>query len=155
VLRISGTEESDNRGHYGVCADVFGFDVLCRYFAERGELMSKPITPEEALKQKVSTIPDAVFEAFNTLIVRDYDGKQATVKQREVIKLYETNTGEKFTDIHWLNVENLYRDSGWEVFYEKPGYNESYEPYFIFRSDIRCVSMHTKFGAPGVGIFYF
>ena len=35
-------------------------------------------------------------------------------------------------DNHWLDVEDLYRKNGWKVDYDKPGYNESYNAYFVF-----------------------
>jgi len=40
-------------------------------------------------------------------------------------------------DRGWLDVEDLYRISGWRVEYHKPGYNETYEPTFEFQSTLR------------------
>lgn len=37
----------------------------------------------------------------------------------------------------WLNVEYLFRAAGWEVQYDKPGYNETYEAYFTFSKKVK------------------
>jgi hypothetical protein len=33
---------------------------------------------------------------------------------------------------HWLDVEEIYEEAGWQVAYDKPGYNETYEASFEF-----------------------
>ena len=35
-------------------------------------------------------------------------------------------------DKNWLDVEDVYESAGWKVEYDKPGYNENYEPTFTF-----------------------
>ena len=32
----------------------------------------------------------------------------------------------------WLNIETVYEDAGWDVYYDKPGYNEDYKPSYTF-----------------------
>lgn len=32
----------------------------------------------------------------------------------------------------WLNVEEAYREKGWDVTYDKSGYNETYRALFVF-----------------------
>ena len=94
----------------------------------------RPIRPAEAAKKSMIDFPDAVFESFNQLISKDFSGNSATVRQPDVIKLM-TEKGLNRADIfenHWLDVEPLYRSAGWEVKYDRPGYNESYEAYFVF-----------------------
>jgi hypothetical protein len=44
----------------------------------------KPISPNKVTISKV--IPDEVIVAFNTLIVKEWDGRKANFKQDEVIK---------------------------------------------------------------------
>ena len=95
----------------------------------------KPITPEEASKKKLADIPDAVIEAFNTLIIKNFNGTSSTVKQDDVMALLtkdETLTRRQIYDNNWLDVEDLYRAVGWKVEYDKPGYNESYPATFKF-----------------------
>jgi len=49
--------------------------------------MSKPITPSEITKAKKEAIPDEVFDAFNELIAKHWNGHSATIKQTEVANL--------------------------------------------------------------------
>jgi len=41
-------------------------------------------------------------------------------------------TRDEVFDKGWLNIEPMYRAAGWKVVYDKPAYNESYEPTFTF-----------------------
>jgi hypothetical protein len=92
-----------------------------------------PIRPEEVDTGK--HIPDEVIEAFNELIAEKYIG-YAVVGRENAIKRILT----KLPDVErmdiinkgWLNIEGIYASAGWDVKYDKPGYNESYDPYFTF-----------------------
>ena len=93
-----------------------------------------PIKASEIDKVRHQTIPDVVVEAFNELILKNFSSGSATVMQDDVAKLI-VQKGLKRQDIfdnHWLDVEDLYRKNGWKVDYDKPGYNESYNAYFVF-----------------------
>jgi len=35
-------------------------------------------------------------------------------------------------DKGWMDVEDAYRKAGWDVDFDKPGYNETYEANFTF-----------------------
>lgn len=94
----------------------------------------KPIRPNEISEEKVALFPDAVFESFNELIVQKWCGNSVIIKQDEVINLM-IKKGLKKEEIFsngWLNIETAYKSAGWKVKYDKPGYNEDYEPSFIF-----------------------
>ncbi len=92
--------------------------------------MTKPITPSEVVKQEV--IPDFVFEVFNELIQRNHRAGRATVKQSDAEKMIKAKMGEAEFDDRWLDVEDHYRDAGWQVEYDKPGYNETYPATYTF-----------------------
>jgi len=96
--------------------------------------MTNPIRPEEVTDGKKFQMPDAVLESFNALIARNFSGGRATVKQNDIVTLIASKGfhRQEVFDNHWLDVEDIYRQAGWEVTYEKPGYNESYEAYFMF-----------------------
>lgn len=100
--------------------------------------MIKPISPEEALQQKQNNIPDVVFEAFNELIVEkiNMQGTARITQSEAVKKIIEKSNGALTREIifekRMLDVEPQYRESGWKVEYDKPGYNEDYEAYYIF-----------------------
>ena len=96
----------------------------------------KPITPNEVASQKLKTMPEGVLAAFNELIASKYTDGISVVTQDDVIKLIflktDINRAEVFKE-GYLNVEEIYREAGWKVEYDKPGYNESCSPFFTFR----------------------
>ena len=98
--------------------------------------MVNPITPAEATSKKLTSIPDYVIEAFNTLIAKHYDGRSAVVKQEDVVAAIVTDgiTRSMVFENHWLDVEDIFRNAGWDVEYDKPCYNESYPATFTFTS---------------------
>jgi len=98
--------------------------------------MSRPIRPNEVVKRRESTIPDAVFDSFNELIFKHWNGSSATVKQNVVVAMIasalQIDRQEVF-DNHYLDIEPHYTKAGWDVKYDKPAYNETYEATFEFR----------------------
>jgi hypothetical protein len=96
--------------------------------------MTQPIAPSEARKTFINNIPGFVIESFNELIVENLNGRYATVLQKEAVTRIKKKMpdGERFND-RWLDIEDVYRANGWVVKYDKPGYNESYEPSFEFK----------------------
>ncbi len=97
--------------------------------------MTEPIRPDEVTSRKKEAIPSEVIEAFNQQIAEKFNGYEARVIQDDVMALIEQkgfNRREVF-DRHWLDVEDIFREAGWEVEYDKPGFNEPYDAFFIFR----------------------
>lgn len=95
-----------------------------------------PITPDQVIEKRRAGIPPQVFEAFNELLERKYQGGSCAIAQDEAVDLIL----EKRTDMNcaqifesgWLDIEPSYRDAGWDVTYDKPGYSESYAARFVF-----------------------
>lgn len=99
--------------------------------------MVKPIRPEDVVEVKVTrTLPPFVIETFNDFIAKNYSGGYATIYTKDIVPvLMERGNCERrhvFSE-RWLDVEEIYRDNGWKVKYDSPGYNESYPAYFEFR----------------------
>lgn len=104
----------------------------------------KPISPNEI---QLKEFPDFVLIAFNELL-QDFFNKQKiiTITQEKAInKIIEVSGRTDYRskvsrntifDNHWLDVEDTYREAGWKVYYDKPGYSEDYEPYFRFEKKI-------------------
>ena len=93
-----------------------------------------PITPEGFVAEKLKALPGEAIAAFNELIIKNCSNGSATVVQEDVVELMVKkglNRNDIF-DNHWLDVEELYEKNGWDVAYDKPGYNESYNAYFVF-----------------------
>lgn len=103
--------------------------------------MSAPANPNDIAGLKRSVFPPAVFEAVNELIAEKFTNGRANFTQDEVVARiaakmpgedYEIKSGEIYKR-GWLNFEEVYRDEGWSVEYDKPAYNESYSANFTFR----------------------
>lgn len=95
----------------------------------------QPIKPGEIAKAKQDFIPDEVLSTFNRLIAENYSDGSATVKQCDVVDWLTRDGRFRRTDLFdrgWLNVEEIYRSAGWKVEYDKPGYNETYQAYYVF-----------------------
>ncbi len=98
--------------------------------------MVKPITPAEAKKIKNTTFPKEVIEGFNEAIAKHLRGNSARFTQDEVVELI-MNKGinasrAQLFDNGWMDVEDTYRELGWKVVYDKPGYCETYPATFTF-----------------------
>lgn len=100
----------------------------------------KPITPEECKK----TLPDFVIESVNECIKKNYRKDSFIITQNElvdeILKHHTTYPYCVFKN-HWLDIEETYREAGWEVKYEKPGYNEQGSPYFKFSKAIKLYDL--------------
>jgi hypothetical protein len=94
----------------------------------------KPISPAEVKVNKLAGIPDAVFEAFNTAITKNFDGHSAFVRQEEIVSALVKMGHDRHSifENHWLDIEPVYEKQGWKVEFDKPGYNESYDANFTF-----------------------
>jgi len=91
----------------------------------------KPITPDEVRKE----LPDEVVEIFNDLIKQNWNGHEAVVKQTEALtaitRRLEIEASEVFKR-RLLDVEQAFREAGWKVEYDKPGWDETYDAFFRF-----------------------
>ena len=97
----------------------------------------KPITPEQALNSRENYFPDYVIQAFNKVIAKNFNGKKSQFKLDEIINqilvegMGQITRTQIFAD-RLLDVESIYEKHGWKVYYDSPGYNESYDANFTF-----------------------
>ena len=97
--------------------------------------MTKALSPKEAesLREQGFSIPPEVLEAVNDLIVTKpsnyFTLKISTVKEAIANKM---GIPQAEIEAHWLDFEPVYRAAGWKVYYDRPGYNESYEGFYKF-----------------------
>jgi hypothetical protein len=97
----------------------------------------KPISPEEVDERFKHSIPDIVIECFNNIIVDRWNPTTRSAKfpLKDIsmrIENASNYSSKQIYDNHWLDVENIFRDAGWKVEYDSPGYNETYEASFTF-----------------------
>lgn len=90
-----------------------------------------PITPQQAEQARQEAIPSFVFAAFNELITSNLSNGRAEILQKDVVARIRTLSGGQFEQ-RWLDVEEAYAAQGWQVGYDKPGFNERGHAYFVF-----------------------
>lgn len=105
----------------------------------------KPITPAEAKANR--PFPTPVLMAFNEMISANMNDGVSTFTQDAVVaricelftptKSSHRSIRETIFKNHWLDVEDLYREAGWIVEFDKPGYNETYSATFTFKEKKR------------------
>lgn len=98
----------------------------------------KPIKPSELVAKRLEQIPESVIDCWNNIIAEKWNptSKRSCVLQDEIIDLILQRHPdiERITvfDKHWLDIEDLYREQGWKVVYDKPHYSENYKANFTF-----------------------
>lgn len=101
--------------------------------------MTKPFTPEDAAKARRQNIPDYVFEAFNTLITHNPKQVNQSDVIDEIARLSNWSVSRsQIFENKWLDIEDIYEKYGWNVVYNKPAYNETFDAYFIFTPKTSC-----------------
>lgn len=98
--------------------------------------MVQAISPKDVGLEKAKHFPDFVLEEWNKMIAKKFTAGRACVGQDEMVVALQphTKTGhrQEVFDNGWLDVEEVYREQGWKVEYDKPGYNEAYAASFTF-----------------------
>jgi hypothetical protein len=100
-----------------------------------------PIKPSEVVEKKLAAIPNEMIQAVNEMIVKHWDGHEATFKQDELIERYfviidkpnSQSNREILFENRFLNFEPIFEKEGWNVKYDKPGFNENYPSTFTFK----------------------
>jgi hypothetical protein len=93
---------------------------------------SGPIRPDQVGEAKKKAFPPIVFEVFNDLIAENFANGSAKVSQVDVVDRLG-RAGLTLNEIkQFLNIEAAYEAEGWKVRYDRPGYNETYDPTFTF-----------------------
>lgn len=96
----------------------------------------KPISPDEVVTVKKDMLPDGVIEAWNEVIAENWDKTSSHFAQYEIVSrlVDKLNISKKqLFDNNYLDVEDIYEEQGWHIYYDRPGYNETYEPTFEFK----------------------
>lgn len=100
-------------------------------------IKNRPITPEEVRERRIDFIPSIIFETINTMICEKFDGRSATLKQDDILDRVCNDCSslgrQEILNKHYLDIEPFYREKGWKVEYDKPGYNENYPATFTFK----------------------
>jgi ribosomal protein L14 len=105
--------------------------------------MVKPISFEEINVAKKATIPDAIIVAANELLISNWDGKAARFTKNALISAYiklipdddrsPSAIESELYKKHWLDIEELFSDVGWNVIFNSPDRDESFEDCYTFK----------------------
>jgi hypothetical protein len=106
---------------------------------QQQEMRIKPVSPQEVAEVRLETIPNEVIQVVNALIAEDYDGGYATILQKDIVEglIAAGYSRDEIFKRHMLDFEEIYRQSGWKVEYDKPAYNESYDANFQFKAETK------------------
>lgn len=91
-----------------------------------------PAKAEEVQKELIAS--SEVIAVVNLMLAKQASSRRITIFQSEVVSELEKRGIERATIFaeHLLDFENAYRDQGWDVTYDKPGYSESYDANWTF-----------------------
>jgi hypothetical protein len=85
----------------------------------------KPIKPSDVGKTLSEIIPDGVIEAWNNVIAKHFKEYAFSIDRDcfidEISSIMQCTRTEVFSE-KWLDIEELYRDAGWEVNYSQQYY---------------------------------
>lgn len=103
-----------------------------------------PLTPSEVHVQFTRDFDPYIIQAVNNLLVKKFSPgiRSLIIKRDEVLTEYfrispsdgrnqAIRRAELFEN-HQLDFEELFSKYGWIVKYDKPGWDETYEPFFEF-----------------------
>jgi hypothetical protein len=77
-----------------------------------------PVSPSAVLQLQRDSIPKQVFEAYNELIIKNFDGNQSIVTKAELESQISNKLGCASLVVEnkgYLNVKHFYVSAGWNV----------------------------------------
>jgi hypothetical protein len=96
----------------------------------------EPIKPKDIMDNLEDIIHPAVIKAVNELLKEQYRGTQVTIKQKDIatkaVALDSSITEEEIYKKKWMDFEHIFYKAGWEVKYNSPDRDESYDEFFQF-----------------------
>tara|TARA_B100000508_G_scaffold105538_1_gene83716 strand:+ start:3692 stop:4000 length:309 start_codon:yes stop_codon:yes gene_type:complete len=98
---------------------------------------AKALSPKELEKFRKDSIPDIVMETFNQMLADCYGTGYVIIHDKDIVAAL-VKKGLDRSEIYrkgWLGLaRDMYRKQGWNVYYDAPGYCESYDAYTRFSS---------------------
>lgn len=95
--------------------------------------VGRPMTPEEAGAYSVEVIPSIVFDTINEMIAEKMTRGNVTLMISDVRNRLRSK-GVALENLSLVTVFDGYKRNGWTVYYDAPGYNETYEAYWRLSS---------------------
>ena len=104
---------------------------------------SKAISPQGAREKFKQDLDPLMIEAVNNLLTKEGSSTYITLLQKDIVSEYRSlckAADRPARDVYkenQLDFEDIFRDAGWHVEYDKPAYCETYEPNFSFSAKKR------------------
>lgn len=96
---------------------------------------TKPFSPDEAIQNQASLIPDVVYDAVNHFLAKQALSRSITIRKPDLINKIREIGGPDENELYenkWLDVEIAYRMQGWDVEYESPDWGSNGVGYYTF-----------------------
>jgi hypothetical protein len=93
------------------------------------------IAPEEMVKAWQQALPDEVVETFNEMLMKQFNGKTASIPEQVLLfELEKKNVSSRTVlEQRWLTqTMELYKERGWKVVYKDYGGSDEYVMCFDF-----------------------
>lgn len=97
--------------------------------------VSNPLTPQEILENR--EIDHRIIDAVNQILKDKFIGHDLKITLPEIKdKMVSMFGGINFKDLFdrkQFDFEKIYEKYGWKVEFDKPGYSENYDSFYMFR----------------------
>lgn len=94
-----------------------------------------PLSPKDLKESVDKAIPSFVIRAVNKLLKKDFRGGEVIIRKKDLLseikKIKEISDAELY-DNKWLDFEPIFRKNGWNVAFESPDRDQSFDDYFKF-----------------------
>ena len=106
-----------------------------------------PLTPHEAVQQKLEDVPEKVLNCWNKIIKSNLDKTNSSVTSRftldELAKMISSEMACSFDVAQskgWFDLEPLFIKSGWNVQFHRASYADDFDSYFYFEANLNKLS---------------
>ncbi len=106
-----------------------------------------PLTPHEAVEQKLEDVPEKVLNCWNKIIKSHSSKTNSSVTSRFTLdELAEMISSEMVCSFDtaksngWFDLEPLFVKSGWKVKFHKASYGDDFDSYFYFEANLNKLS---------------
>lgn len=97
----------------------------------------QPLPADQIDSSKPYEIPELVIVLINNMLREVWDNGSAILFTKDImqkLKLVFNKTEQEILQMHWLDIEPIYRKAGYNVEYIKPAYGEQGDSYFKFEN---------------------
>ena len=107
---------------------------------ENNEDKVEPISPKDVVSYKEKVTPSIIIKTFNEVIAKAWNGSQAIIYPQEILTLIQPFlSNEELEDLNLGGVITIYKEKGWDIEVDRPGYNENYRTKYTFSKSSKSI----------------